>query len=371
MTYLSDTKNNNMKYYTLTFIISIIFFSSCHRQEVSDDIATAFRMSDTMMKKCGFYTATLQPVNNQLRLFGKIEPDNNKVAQVYSIVGGNVIKINVELGDYVKKGQVLAVVRSGEVAEFFKEKLNAKSDVVVEEKNLQVAKDMYAGKLSTEKEVLAAERELEKAKNELARINEIYNIYGLQKGSDFEIIAPTSGFILQKDINQNEQLRADNSSILFSIAEINEVWAIANVNESDISKVKIDYKAEITTLSFPDEKYTGKIDKIFNAIDPETKAMKVRVRIPNSDLKLKPEMNATVIVKYTDNQKMIAIPASAVIFDKSKEWVMVFKDRSNIETRRVYLYNQNGDTAYIKKGLKEGEKVISKNGLLIYDALND
>lgn len=360
-----------MKHIILVTLPLLFILNSCKQEEPPIENGTAFSMSDTMFNKCEFYTATFEDVKNELRLFGKIEPDNNKLAQVYSIVGGNVMHINVELGDYVKKGQILAVLRSSEVAEFQKEKLNAKSDVALEEKNLQVAKDMYAGKLSTEKEVLAAERELEKAKAELARINEVYGIYNLQKGSVYEVTAPISGFIVQKDINQNEQLRADNSSVLFSIAEINEVWAIANVNESDISKIKIDYDAEVNTLSFPDESYNGKIDKIFNTIDPETKAMKVRVRIPNSNFKLKPEMNATITVRYKGTEKLIAIPATSVVFDKSKEWVMTFKDRNNIETRRVYVYNQVGNVAYIKSGLKEGEKVISKNGILIYDALND
>lgn len=360
-----------MKYTVLAALTILMASTACNREVPKTETATAFSLSDTMMNKCEFYPASLEDVRNELRLFGKIEPDNNKLAQVYSIVGGNVMKINVELGDYVTKGQVLAVVRSGEVAEFQKEQLDARSDVAVEEKNLQVAKDMYAGKLATEKDVLAAERELEKAKAELSRINEVYGIYNLQSGSVFNVTAPMSGFIVQKNINQNEQLRADKSDALFSIAEINEVWAMANVNESDISKVQIGYDAEVTTLSFPDDKYIGKIDKIFNAIDPETKAMKVRVRIPNTNFKLKPEMNATVIVRYSENRKLIAVPASAVIFDKSKYWVMVFKDRNNIETRRVHVYSQVGDIAYINDGVSNGEKVISKNGLLVYDALND
>ena len=99
--------------------------------------------------------------------------------------------------------------------------------------------------------------------------------------------------------------------------------------------------------------------------------MKVRVKIPNSDLKLKPEMHCTVSVSFSENKKMIAIPSSAVIFDKSKYWVMVFKDKHNIETRRVDIYRQLGEITYIKSGLEEGETVISKNGLLIYDAIND
>jgi len=176
---------------------------------------------------------------------------------------------------------------------------------------------------------------------------------------------------LKKDININEQIRADKSDVLFSIAEINEVWAMANVNESDIPRVQVGFDASVSTLSYPDEIYKGKIDKIFTEIDPDTKAMKVRVRIPNANYKLKPEMNATVNVAYSEHQQMIAIPSSSVIFDKSKNWVMIFKDRANIETRLVEVYRQLGDITYISSGLTKGDKVISRNGMLIYDALND
>ena len=75
---------------------------------------------------------------------------------------------------------------------------------------------------------------------------------------------------------------------------------------------------------------------------------------------------------YNDgDSKMTAIPASAVIFDKNKNFVMIFKDKYNIETRTVEVYRQNGETAYISSGLKPGEKVVSKNQLFLYDALND
>lgn len=335
------------------------------------DTLTAFSMSDTMMARCKFYKVEEQEVKNEIRLFGKITADNNRMAQVYPIVSGVVTSIQVELGDYVKQGQVLASIQSIEVAEFQKEKLDAINDVAIAEKNLQVAKDLFNGKLNSEKDLAAAEKELEKAKAELARINEIYSIYSLKGGSVYNITAPMSGFVVAKKINQNEQIRHDNPDPVFSIAEINEVWVLANVNESDISKIQVGYDVRVKTLAFPDTHYYGKIDKLFNAIDPETKSMKVRVKIPNADLKLKPEMNCTVAVNYSENQRMVALPSSAVIFDKSKYWVMVFKDQHNIETRKIDIYRQLGDITYVQSGLKAGETVISQNGLLIYDALND
>ncbi|KYP14912.1 MAG: efflux transporter periplasmic adaptor subunit, partial [Flavihumibacter sp. CACIAM 22H1] len=262
----------NMNYYKLVLVCCLFSaFIGC-REKTQPADAVVFSMSDTMMAKCEFAKATKQEVQNEIRLFGKITADNNKLAQVYPIVSGIVKKIQVELGDYVKQGQVLATIQSSEVAAFQKEKMDAINDVANAEKNLQVTQDLFAGKLSTEKDVAAAERELEKARAELARINEIYSIYNLKGGSMFNVTAPISGFVVAKNINQNELLRQDNAEAVFSIAEINEVWALANVNETDIAKINVGYGVTVNTLAFPDQPYSGKIDKIFNAIDPETKS---------------------------------------------------------------------------------------------------
>ncbi|MCW5912415.1 MAG: efflux RND transporter periplasmic adaptor subunit [Cyclobacteriaceae bacterium] len=355
--------------YPILFLVLLLL--ACADEKKYEDNGVAFSISDTMLANCEFYEASEQPVKNDIRLFGKITVDNNKMARVNSIVGGHVLTVNAELGDYVKQGQVLATVRSSEVAEFQRQLLDAQSDVAVAEKNLQVTKELFEGKLNAERDVNAAEKELVKAKAELARINEVYAIYKLSDGSTYNILAPISGFVLEKDIFPNEQLRGDVSEALFSISEINEVWALANVSESDISKIQLGYDAEVRTLGFPDKVYKGKIDKIFNTIDPETKAMKVRVRIPNESFQLKPEMMATVNVIFTENKKLVAVPSSSIIFDKSKNWVMVFKDRQNIETRNVEVYRQLGDITYLSEGLQQGEKVISKNGLFVYDAIND
>ncbi len=364
----------NMKktgFIPFALLVTLLPLVSACNQKPAEEMAKAFSLSDTMFAKCSFYEATHEAVKNEIRLFGKIAVDNNKLAQVYPVVGGNILSIDAELGDYVHRGQVLATVRSTEVAEFNKQQLDAKSDVAVAEKNLQVAQDLFAGKLNSERDVIAAQIELDKANAALKRINEIYGIYGIGKGSTYNITAPINGFILSKNIYPNELLRADISEPLFSISEINEVWAVANVSESDIAKIKIGYDAEVRTLGFPDVPYHGKIDKIINAIDPETKAMKARVKIPNNNFELKPDMMATVHVYYTEDERMIAIPSSAVLFDKSKYWVMIYRNRTDIETRQVDVYRQLNGISYIRNGIKNGETVISKNALFIYDALND
>lgn len=344
---------------------------SCKKEVEKTEVASAFVLSDSMLKTTTTALATTQDLKNELSFYGKITADNNKAIDVYPLVGGNVLRVHVELGDYVHKGQVLAVIKSADIADFEKQMTDAKTDLVVAKNNLKVVQELFEGKLNAERDVLEAKSQVDKALSQLHRIQETYQIYSIKSGSLYEVKAPISGFIIQKNINQDMLLRNDRSDNIFDIAEISNVWAIANVNEGDIEKVKLGQSASVTTLSYPDKVFSGKIDKIFNVIDPQTKAMNARVILDNKGYLLKPDMNATIKLSFSEGQKMIAVPSSAIVFDKSKNFVMIFKDRNNIETRQVEVYRQVGDVTYISSGLSENEKVITANQLFIYDALND
>ena len=351
-------------------IVSLAF-TSCKKEVENPQTNTSFAVSDSMLKTTTTAVAQTQPVKNELSFYGKITADNNKMIDVYPLVGGNVIKVNVELGDYVHKGQVLATIKSTDIADFEKQSLDAKSDLLVAKNNLKVAQELFDGKLNSESDVLQAKSEVAKAQSQLGKIQETYKIYNIKAGSIYEVTAPISGFIIQKSINQDMLLRNDRSENIFDIAEISEVWAMANINETDINKVKLGIDADVTTLSYPDKVFKGKVDKIFNVIDPETKAMQARIKLQNPGYLLKPDMNANIKLSFKEDKSLIAIPSNAIVFDKSKNFVMVFKDRHNIETRQVEVYSVVGDTTYIKSGLKENEKVITNNQLFIYRALNE
>lgn len=349
----------------------VAFFCACKNEKKADEIKETFVLSDKMLSTTKTEIATIQPLKNELNFYGKITTDNNKMIEIFPIVGGNVTKVYVELGDYVTKGQLLATIRSTEVAGFEKELDDAKNDAIVAKNNLKVAQELFEGKLSAEREVVEAKSQLDKAQSQLHRIQETYKIYNIKGGATFEVRSPLSGFIIQKNINQDMLLRNDKSDNIFDIAQIDDVWAIANINESDINQVKLGINATVTTLSYPNKNFFGKVDKIFNVIDPETKAMKARVKLNNSGFLLKPEMRATIKLSYEEEKRMMAIPSKAVIFDKSKSYVMIFKDRNNITTRQIEVFRQVGNSTYLISGVQEGEKVITENQLLIYDALND
>ncbi|MDQ1166009.1 efflux RND transporter periplasmic adaptor subunit [Flavobacterium sp. SORGH_AS_0622] len=344
--------------HTLFIGIAIVSLSlaSCKKEVENPETNTSFVLSNDMLKTTTTAAAETQPLKNELSFYGKITADNNKMIDVYPLVGGNVMKVNVELGDYVKKGQVLATIKSTDVADFEKQSIDAKSDLLVAKNNLKVAQELFDGKLNSESDVLQAKSEVNKAQSQLSKVQETYKIYNIKPGSIYEVTAPISGFIIQKSINQDMLLRNDRSENIFDIAEISEVWAMANINEIDINKVKLGTSAAVTTLSYPDKTFYGKVDKIYNVIDPETKAMQARIKLKNTDYLLKPDMNANIKLSFSENQSMIAVPSKAIVFDKSKNFVVVFKDRNNIETRQVEVYRVVGDITYISSGFKRKRK---------------
>ena len=360
-----------MRYFVLTCLL-LPFFTGCTGNK--DDKSSrdpGFAVTDTMMTRIEIDTVRKARVEGTVTLNAKITAEEDKYVEVFPLVGGNVTSVNVETGDYVKKGDILAVIHSGEVADLERQRTEAQGDVSQARKNLEVQQDLYNSKLSSERDLLAAQKDLQKMQASLTRTEEVFKIYNISKKSDYLVTAPISGFVTDKKISHDMLLRSDNAQNIFTIAQIDEVWVIANVYESDISRISEGMDAEIRTLSYPDMLFKGKVDKIFNILDPQTKTLRIRIRLPNPGFILKPEMVATVTLYYQENQYYPAVPSSSVIFDKSTNFVMVFHDRSHVETREIKIYKSTDDHTYISAGLKEGERIISKNQLYIYDELND
>lgn len=351
--------------------ISLFIVNACKQHPVGDTQSAAFSVSDSMMNRLEFTKATIKPVRSNLTMVGKVIADENKLVEIFPLVGGNVSVVSTELGDYVNKGQVLAVIRSGEVADFERQMIDARNDLHVAQNNERVANELFQSKLISEKDVLIAKNEVIKTKAEIDRLSQIFSIYGIDSKAEYKVIAPISGFIIEKKINPDMQLRSDKSDNIFTIAQISDVWVNANVYETDIARVHEGMPASIRVMSYPDTTFNGHVNKVYNILDPETKTMKIRIKLPNPGYLLKPEMNASVTLDYEEKEERIEIPSGAVIFDKSKTYVMVFKSPSEIETREIEVYKQSGTRTYLRGGLTTGETVISKNGLLIYDALND
>lgn len=359
-----------MKTFQTLFFILFTLLYACQQGEKAHE-EQHFKLTEEISKNKTLMDVKTEPVFSELNFTGKITLNEDKVAKVFPLAGGFVKELYVELGDYVQKGQVLAIIRSPEIAGFVKEGVVAESEKQLAEKHLRTAEELYKSGIISEFDLIAAKKDFQEAEGEYNRIKDVLDMYGAGSGAVYPIKSPVSGLIVGKNISLNMELRTEDITPAFIIGSIENVWVLANIYESDIPKVKEGYEVSVTTISYPDKVFKGKIDKIFGLMDPESKVVKARITLINENFQLKPEMFANIKVLFSENIHKMVVPSSALIFDKNRSFVMVYKSDENIETREVEVYQETSSKVYIESGLKEGEKVMTKYGLLVYDALND
>jgi cobalt-zinc-cadmium efflux system membrane fusion protein len=364
-------KLHSMKTVFLFFLpLAFSFIATGCAQKKTEPELKKLCLTDQMIKSTTFDSVSFSAVEDELKLTGKVTFNEEKVIKVYPFVSGIVTDVKVGLGDRVQKGQVLAEIRSSEMAGFENDLNIAKSDYETALKNFSSVDDMYKSGIASGKEYTLSKDELDKAKSALDKAIAISSMYD-ETSKTYIVKAPLTGVIVTKDINPNMQLRADYSDVLFTISDLKNVWIMANIFESDISKVRQNFDVEVTTLSYPDKVIIGKVDKLSDVLDDVTKVMKARIKVDNSDYLLKPGMFANVTMHYKEDIIKPVISSKAVIFDNSKNYVIVYRDKCDFELREVKIYRAIAEKTYLDSGLKAGEKVIVNNSLLVYDEITD
>ena len=369
----------NLNIITSIIFASIVFLTACNKGEAEKKAQTEttggkekFCVSDTLAGMIQIDTARSEPILDELQLSGEVSFDQDKVVRVMPFMSGQILQLKAQLGDYVKKGQTLATMKTTEGVTNFNEMRTAQADVSIAKKNVDAAESLAKSGMGTERDFQLAKEEYQRSLVAIDRISEMQKMYGgSNSGGVMPVVAPASGYLVEKKISAGSVIRADNSDNLFTIGDINDVWVMANVFESDIARVRTGLEVDIKTLAYPNKIFKGKIEKIGDMLDPLNKALKVRIRLQNSDNKLKPEMFTTVLVHNTEGVKAIAIPTSALVFDFGKQYVVIYKDKCSVEIREVSVLKTLEDRTYLNSGVMVGERLVTRNQILIYQSFKE
>lgn len=347
-----------------------VMLVSCNSDPQEADVRQKFVISDSLLKTMQIDSVTIQPLTTSLTLTGQVTFNEDKVARIFPLVSGNITGITVQLGDYVHQGQQLGVIKSGEMAGYVNDLVAAKTNLSIAKKNLDASEDMFKSGLVSQKDLVTAQEMYNQAQAQVTRSNEVLQINGGSTAGKYVVKSPISGFIVERQVNNDMAIRPDNANDLFTISDLKDVWVMANVYESNITGVRLGDQVEITTLSYPDRVFHGRIDKVMNVLDPTNKVMKVRVVLPNPDYALKPQMFASVTVKNKTNQTSLSVPSSAIVFANSQYFVLQYKSQSDVTIIPVQVLGANGNQTYVSGSIHAGDKVIGSNAILIYSALN-
>ncbi|MES2329878.1 MAG: efflux RND transporter periplasmic adaptor subunit [Bacteroidota bacterium] len=353
-------------------ITSILLFASCKEQEKKPEEKKQVCISDSMQSRITLDTAALSNISNQLQLSGEVGFDENKVVKVFPFTSGQVMEVKVSVGDRVSAGQVLAVIKSADIAGNYSDLKNTGSDIAIAKRQLDNSKLLYEKGISSEKEYEEAKENYQKAVTANQKITDALRINGggnTNASGMYTVKAPISGFIVEKKANAGNFIRQDNAENLFTISDLKDVWIWANVFETDISKVKEGYTALVKTIAYPDKMFHGRIDKVSEVLNPDNKVMRIRINLPNEGMLLKPEMFTNVLIENTERSKAVSIPADAMVFDGGKNYVVICKSKCDLKLAEVQVLKTENGRAYISSGLNAGDIIISKNQVLFYNAI--
>jgi len=353
----------------LLAVIAALILQSCSekQQEIPKD--DKFILTDSLISM--LQTDTVKGADNQaeLNLSAKITPNEEKTVNIYPMVSGVVQSVPAKRGDKVAKGQLLATMSSGDMAGFDKEVISSSAELKNAQRNLQLTKDMYDSGLASARDLEQARNDLMVKEAEDKRTRSVLSLNGGSKNGVYTIRSPLSGFIIDKNISDHMQVRPDNTENLFTITDLSTVWALINVYESDIAKISEGDPADVSILSYPDRPFRGRISKIYNVLDVDSKVMNARVVIDNPEFLLKPGMMASVRVAAKNRESLPVVNSDCLIFDNNHYYVVVLDPVKKLRIQQVKLGRKFEDKAYIAQGLKPGDRVVKSRQLFLYDSL--
>lgn len=363
----------NTNLYPLTlFTFLLLLVSGCAKNKNEPIIqkeTSMFCLNDFMKDDIVKVAVEKRTITESILLNAQVEANPDKLVHFLSLVSGVVTKTYFSSGDKVKKGQLLLEMMSSELSSLTSQKSSLQSQILVAQRELESVQEMHHDKIASQRDLIEAQSSLDVLRAELQNINAQLNLYSAStERGVFQVRASSSGTIISKNVAAGMQVSAE-SDPLFTISDLNEVWIMANIYAGNIPYVKQGMPVEIKALPYAEEVFIGEINAVSQVFDSNERVLKARIVMDNKDGKLMPGMLVDVTVEKEDGLMANAAPVDALIFDDNQHFLVLYKSDCDIEVRKVTPTIQNANTGYFENNIEEGEQIITKNHLLIYNHL--
>ena len=263
---------------------------------------------------------------------------------------GRITKINVEIGDFVKEGQVLAEIDKAQL-------LQAQLQLQNQEVELQRLKSLYEeGGLS---------------QSDYDAIQLQYNVLKTQVDNLIEnttLRSPINGVVSARNYDVGDMYAM--SMPIFTVEQIVPVKLLIGVSETDYSKVKKGDSVTVTADAIPDKIFYGKVNRIYPTVDPATRTFTVEVKIDNSYRTLRPGMFARATVNFGSNNNVV-IPDVAVVKQQGsgERFVYVLNEDNTVTYKKVVLGRRMGAEYEVLEGLQDGDKIVIGGQIRLKDGV--
>ena len=334
-------------------------------QTIGDSAATPpdtplapIQLSPQRMRSIGVKIGAVESkvINDAIQSYGNVQPNERRFAFVQTRFAGWIRQVYADAtGDFIRKGQPLFTIYSPDLIASEREYLLAKKNAgALQQSGIGGVAD---GAISLAAAAKARLQQFDIPETEIAKLDESGDAI-----TDLTFYSPASGYVTERNALPNMYVQPETK--LYAIADLADVWVLAQIFQNDAGKIKPGDPAEVTLDAYPGQVFKGKVDYILPQLDTSTRTLPVRLVFPNPDLKLRPGMYVDVSLKLPLGKHLI-VPDSAVFHSGTRNLVFSYTGDGNIQAHEVELGPQVGDEFVITKGVKAGEQIVTSANFLI------
>jgi cobalt-zinc-cadmium efflux system membrane fusion protein len=324
---------------------------------------------------------TEHDVEDQIYATGKISFDDERVTHVYSPVTGRVSQITAKLGQRVKKGGGLALIQSPDLGQASSDLGKAEADLIAAEHDLKRKQELYETHAASAADVETSEDNFRKAKAEKQRAEQksaLFHVDGNNVTQGYTLASPINGEVIASFVNPGVEVQGQyggGSAVeLFTVGELDKVWAIADVYEMDLSRIAPGDSVALEVVAQSGRFFHGTLDWVSGTIDPTTRTTRVRCVFDNADRALKPEMFATIGIT-TRRRSIPSIPRNAIF--RMGTGLYAFAAKGTAPTGELRLARvpvqideqQTGDWVPLPTTIPRDAQIVTSNSIMLIGML--
>lgn len=344
---------------------------------IAGNIPADLVISPEMVERAGLKTSTIGTLQMEtsLRTTATVQPNSYRETPVMPLVVGRVTRVNVQLGDRVREGQILATIYSAELAEVQMKYLTVEANLQFHANQAKHFEKLVEIGAVSRQELEEVNSRLREHHAEHASLRERMLLYGLtdaeilslkrstQVRSEVPVHSPAAGVITTRDINVGQNLTMPDR--LFTVSDLSMVWVIANVYEKDFAVMQSGRAVTVSTSAWPGWVWTGRISYIDPRIDEATRTARARIEVSNRDQQLRLGMFVDVEIRAGGSAERLAVPRAAIQNAGNERIVFVPVGPGRFQIRRLLLGNEQGGYVEVLNGLSSGDQVVTEGSFFL------
>ncbi|MBX8577630.1 efflux RND transporter periplasmic adaptor subunit [Pseudomonas cichorii] len=330
----------------------------------------ALELSEAQIKAAGIElgVAASRQMSTSVSFPGEIRFDEDRTSHVVPRVSGVVEEVKADLGQQVRKGQVLAVIASQQVSEQRSELSAAQRRVELSRLTFQREKKLWEDKISAEQDYQQARQALQEAEIALSNARQKVSAMGAAgkaTGNRYELVAPFDSVVVEKHLGLGEVV--SESSNVFTLSDLSRVWATFGVTPKDLDKVLVGRNVKVSSPDMNAE-VEGQVSYVGNLLGEQSRAATVRVKLANPQGAWRPGLFVSVAVAAHASEVAVSIPEEAIQTVEDKPSVFV-RTPQGFQVQPVTLGRSDSGYVEVLKGLAVNTQVATAGSFVLKSEL--